>query len=396
MSGLRVIYDVRGAQTPFHPERGLPRYIVNHFRGLAETQQVSSLRALVDPGRPVPDAIAGAVGSQSIIPFDALDAGELNGEPLVHHIGSVFEFDWTHRQLLPPALAGPNVLRVVTLFDAVPLVCRQTFLRWSHDPWYGRLCRYRADVVRIADLALCISDFAAQEGMRHFGLDKRRIRVIGAAAPAEAAGASSGVSDGEEVPGLQPPFVLYTGGAEHPRKNLFRLIRGFAALPRDLQQRHQLVIASRIEEPVRDLLAATAREAGIEERILFTGYVSNALIRELYRNCACFVYPSLYEGFGFPLVEAMGHGAAVIASNTAASREVVGVPRGLFDGRDESDLASLLSTVLSDEAFAASLRVHGKSRAARFSWAQVAERTVAGYRELLADRRPAGSAAGIA
>jgi glycosyltransferase involved in cell wall biosynthesis len=386
LSALRVIYDVRGAQTSFHPERGLPRYVINHLRGLADSRELSSLQALVDPGRPVPDAITGTVGSRGILPFEALDAGEPSEEPLVHHIGSVFEFDWTHRQLLPPALAGTNVVRAVTLFDAVPLVCQRTFAHWTHDAWYERLCKYRADVVRIADLALCISDFAAQEGMRHYGLDKRRVRVIGAAAPEEAVGAASGASDREAVPGVQSPFVLYTGGAEHPRKNLFRLIRGFAALPRDLLARHQLVIASRLDEPVRHLLAAAARQAGIAERVLLTGYVSNAGIRELYRDCACFVYPSLYEGFGFPLVEAMGHGAPAIASNTAASREVIGDPRALFDGGDESRIAGLLSQVLSEEAFAASLRANGKSRAARFRWSQVADRTVAAYREFLADR----------
>jgi glycosyltransferase involved in cell wall biosynthesis len=386
MPELEVIYDVRGAQTPFHPERGIPRYVVHQFRALAEARELAGLRALADPSRPVPLAISRAAGTGRILAAGTLDGTYPNGHRTIHHIGSPFEFDWTQRELLPHQLARPGVYRVVNLYDAVPLMFRRTFLRWTHAPWYERLCRYRAELLGVADLVLCISEFAAEEGIRRFGLDERRIRVVGAAVPEHPPRDRDPGRTRSELPGLNPPFVLYTGGAEHPRKNLFRLIRAFARLPGDLRNQHQLVIASRLEGAVGGLLAEEALRAGIEDRVLLTGYVSDSLLDELYARCACLVYPSLYEGFGFPVVEGMRRGAPIITSNTTACREAIGDSRATFDPRDEADIAGLLGRVLSDDHFARSLREHGKRRADGFSWKTVAERTVDAYRELVADR----------
>lgn len=374
---MRVIYDVRGAQTLHHPERGIPRYIVSSFAALAQRSDMAKLHALVDESRPVPAGVSEAVPPSHLVTVDELPRVLEGAGSVVHHIGSTFELDWTRPQLVPPVLDDPRVVRAATVFDALPVTMPETLVPWTQEPWYARLCRYRADVIRTADLVLCISDFSAAEAVRAFAVDERRVRVVGIGVPPPVP--DDGAPLGLE--GLEPAFVLYSGGAEHPRKNIDRLVRTFGLLDERLRRTHQLVIASRMRPEVRALLLETARTAGVQERVLFTGFVEDDVLARLYARCACFVYPSLYEGFGLPIAEAMSHGTPVVASATTACGEVVGDPRATFDPEDEVDVARVLGRVLSDPALAAELAAGGRERVRRYTWEGVAEALVAAYHE---------------
>ncbi len=374
---MRVIYDVRGAQTLHHPERGIPRYIASSFAALAQRAEMAELHALVDEELPVPARIAEAISPQRIVTLDGLPQVIEGAESVVHHIGSTFELDWTRPQLVPLALDDPRVTRAATVFDALPVTMPETFVPWTREPWYARLWRYRADVIRTADLVLCISDFSAAEAVRAFEVDERRVHVVGIGVPAPPADDGAAVG----LPGLEPRFVLYSGGAEHPRKNIDRLVRAFGLLDERLCRTHQLVIASRMRPEVRALLLEEARAAGVQDRVLLTGFVEDDVLARLYARCACFVYPSLYEGFGLPIAEAMSHGAPVVASATTACGEVVGDPRATFDPEDAADLARVLGRVLSDPALAAELAAAGRERARRYTWESVADALVAAYEQ---------------
>jgi glycosyltransferase involved in cell wall biosynthesis len=374
---MRVIYDVRGAQTPHHPERGIPRYIVSSFAALARHSGVAEVSALVDDGLPVPAGISDATPPEHVVALDGLSRVLLGAESVIHHVGSTFELDWTRRQLVPPVLDDPRVIRAVTVFDALPVTMPETFLPWTREPWYARLWRYRADVIRTADLVLCISDFSAAEAVRAFEVDERRVRVVGIGVPAPAP------DDGAPIglPGLEARFVLYSGGAEHPRKNIDRLVKAFGRLADPLRRSHQLVVASRIRPEVRARLLETAAAAGVQDRLLFTGLVEDEVLARLYARCACFVYPSLYEGFGLPIAEAMSNGAPVIASATTACGEVVGDPRATFDPQDEADIARVLERVLREPGLAGELAANGPAAARRYTWEGVADALVAAYGE---------------
>ena len=374
---MRVIYDVRGAQTPHHPERGIPRYIVSSFAALAQRSELGDLYALVDADRAIPDGVARAVSPRHLLTLDGLASALDGADALVHHIGSTFELDWTRRQLVPPVLDDPRVIRAATVYDALPVSLPETYVPWTREPWYPRLWRYRADVIRSADLVLCISDFSAAEAVRAFGLDERRVRVVGIGLP------PAEPDDGGplEVPGLEPRFILYSGGAEHPRKNLERLIRAFGRLDEPLRRTHQLVIASRISADVHSRLREEARAAAVEDRLLVTGFVDDDVLARLYARCACFAYPSRYEGFGLPIAEAMAHGAPVVASATTACGDVVGDPRATFDPDDEQSIAAALAEVLRNRALAAELAANGRERSKRYRWDRVADALVAAYRE---------------
>jgi glycosyltransferase involved in cell wall biosynthesis len=178
--------------------------------------------------------------------------------------------------------------------------------------------------------------------------------------------------------GVKAPFILAVGVLQ-PRKNLARLVEAFAAIAREVP--HRLVLVGKEGWAYDDLQAAIAR-AGLGSRIVFTGYVPDADLPGFYNAADVFVYPSLYEGFGLPPLEAMQCGTPVIAGDTSSLPEVVGDAGILVDPRDSSKIAAALVDLLRDKNARARLRAFGLERAKRFSWEETARQTVAVYREV--------------
>ena len=131
-----------------------------------------------------------------------------------------------------------------------------------------------------------------------------------------------------------------------------------------------------------DELAARAREIGLAEEVLFPGYVPASILPALYRGAAVCVYPSLYEGFGYPVAEAMASGTPVITSNVSALAEVAGDAALLIDPASVDELASALVRLLEDEALRHDLRARGLARSREFNWRRVARDTAAVYRRV--------------
>ena len=174
----------------------------------------------------------------------------------------------------------------------------------------------------------------------------------------------------EELP--RPGYVLAVGTLE-PRKNLPRLVAAYAALPRDLQLAHPLVVVGAAGWQTGATLAAL-RSLG--ERCVMLGYVSDVALAELYRRCAVFCYPSLGEGFGLPVLEAMAVGAPVVTSNTSSLPEVGGDAVQYVDPRSVVSIAEGLESLLSSPARRAQLGERGRARAAGFSWDRTTELTL--------------------
>jgi glycosyltransferase involved in cell wall biosynthesis len=204
------------------------------------------------------------------------------------------------------------------------------------------------------------------------------------------AGRSGGISDtrgspdgAAPVPGgvgtardatLPPPgFVLAVGTLE-PRKNLPRLVEAYAALPAELQQAHPLVVVG----PMGWEANGTMRALGsLGERCTMLGHVSDAALAELYRRCAVFCYPSLGEGFGLPVLEAMAAGAAVLTSNISSLPEVGGEAVAYADPTRSPAIGEQLERLLRDEPLRAELSARASVRAREFSWASFAETVLA-------------------
>jgi alpha-1,3-rhamnosyl/mannosyltransferase len=168
-----------------------------------------------------------------------------------------------------------------------------------------------------------------------------------------------------------PGFVLAVGTLE-PRKNLPRLVAAYERLPAELQERHPLTVVGALGWETGETLEAL-RSLGPRCRML--GYVSDADLAELYRRCAVFAYPSLGEGFGLPVLEAMAAGAVVVTSDVSSLPEVGGDAVLYADPRDVADITRALREALTEDTSA--LRARAQQRAATFSWERFAAETLA-------------------
>ncbi len=191
----------------------------------------------------------------------------------------------------------------------------------------------------------------------------------------------------EQAASLPPAgFVLAVGTLE-PRKNLPRLVEAYARLDEQLQARHPLVVVGRIGWETGETMDAL-RSLG--DRCLVLGFVEDAQLAELYRRCAVFCYPSLGEGFGLPVLEAMSAGAPVITSDLSSLPEVGGDAVDYVDPRSTEQIAAALERALSDEAHRARLSRLALERSQRFSWERFGDVTLASL------DRAAGARAGAA
>ncbi len=179
------------------------------------------------------------------------------------------------------------------------------------------------------------------------------------------------------------PYVLCVAGTD-PTKNVSTLVEAFAILAPSIREAHDLVLVGDVGKrtAVREQVIAV----GLGERTVFTGIVSDERLIELYQHAAVFVFPSLYEGFGLPVLEAMACGCPVISSNAASLPEVAGDAALLVDPKDTRGFADAMTWVLTDADLRRDLRERGLARAARFTWDQTAREMVAVY-EQVAERR---------
>jgi glycosyltransferase involved in cell wall biosynthesis len=167
-------------------------------------------------------------------------------------------------------------------------------------------------------------------------------------------------------------------GPTYAHKNFERLLRAYAMLTEETRERHDLVIAGGLE-PYLSILKSLAIELGIQDKVRFLGYLPQDDMPELYREASLFVFPSLYEGFGLPLLEAMASGCPVISSNTSSMPEVCGDAAKYVDPHDESDICRAIGEVLSDTGLRESLVEKGLQRCKSFTW----ESTAKSYRDLI-------------
>lgn len=268
-----------------------------------------------------------------------------------------------------PVFAGcPTVL---TLHDAIDvafeppgvMTLRERFHRASHFA-------ARASASRI----ITVSEHAKRDIREHFGVPEARLRVIHEAADVSLL---SGAEDDAAVldsVGVHGRFVFYVGGFER-RKNVEFLASAF--LEADLADVTLVLAGARVTEDTREL---ARRSAG---RIAMPGYVDDATLGALYRRAECFVYPSLYEGFGLQLCEAMSQACPVLAADATSLPEVLGDGGELFDLSSTARLVDLLRRVCTDAAYRAELKRRSFGRSAHFSWRRTAEQTLAVYRELI-------------
>ena len=280
-----------------------------------------------------------------------------------------------------------GLVRTATLYDLIPLRFPEHYLA---DPVYKAWYHRKLETLRECEHILAISESTRLDAIELAGVAAERITTIDAGADTRFRRLSLNDQDALAIRtryGLRRRLVLYTGGDDY-RKNLEGAIAGFAALRADLRRDSQLMIACSITPASRRTLLASAGKLGLgPDEVILPGFVADEDLVSLYNLCDAFIFPSLYEGFGLPVLEAMRCGAPVLGAGNSSIVELVGRSDALFDARNPESLAERLTAVLDDERFRDDLRAHGVKRAERFTWDRAAELALQGLREAHARSR---------
>jgi glycosyltransferase involved in cell wall biosynthesis len=290
--------------------------------------------------------------------------------------------DLLHVQYTGPI--GCSVPLVVSVHDVSYLEHPQYFTRF-------RSTQLRLTVKRTVETAARIltpSEFSRRAILRHYKLDEHKVVVVPNAVsssfrPVERESAAAVI---EEKFGIKGPFVLTVGDLQ-PRKNHLGLLHAFEeTLRQHPHLPHRLVFVGKETWYSKELHRAVLR-SNVAGRVHFTGFVEDPELLQFYGACDLFVFPSFYEGFGLPILEAMACGRAVACSSATAMPEVANAAGILFDPYSVPEMARAIADVLLDDEMRVRLERLGTHRAASFTWERAAQRTLDVYYDVAGVRK---------
>jgi glycosyltransferase involved in cell wall biosynthesis len=299
------------------------------------------------------------------------DIAEKTGADVIH-----FPYNWS----FPLRKKVPTVL---TVHDVIPFTFREAmgFFRnvFLYKPGIRQACRLNSMIATV-------SEFSKQDIVKKVGVPADKIRVIpnGLREPLEPDKKVN--ADLDERFGLKDGFILSVGGI-HERKNIIRLTHAFSRLVNQRGYPGKLVITGSVsgapyQIKMKKLCDAAVKETGMEERVVFAGFITDVKLDSLMRRAAFLVYPSIYEGFGIPILEAMKVGTPVITSNLTAMPEVAGGAAVLVDPYDIEGMVSEMSKLLQDNKLREELVRRGMERASHYSWERTSEQYLELYQEV--------------
>ncbi|HXR22683.1 MAG TPA: glycosyltransferase family 1 protein [Acidimicrobiales bacterium] len=372
MTRRGVIFDLVAAQSPSYRGRGIARYSTELVRAMVQYH---------------PELVSSIVVHPELGPIDGTDdlAEWLTTSPdwaegSVLHMGSVIEPEVPVRVYWPREASAHRLYTAVTLYDLIP----ELFPGWYlQDPGLRRRWRCCLEVVRQADAILTLSASTKQDTIGLLGVPEERVTVVGGGTspvfrrPESRKEAFKVARKG--VKGLKEGFLVYNG-AFNPRKNVDGLVRGYASLPSELVKRHQLVIVCEAPPLTRNHYLVMAKELGVEGRVLIPGFVPEEVLVALFQSTELAVYPSLYEGYGLPVIDSLACGAPTIAGDNSSLREIL--PReARFEPTDPGAIAAAIVRALTDKPFRE--RLTALTNMEPPSWASVADRAAVVFEELL-------------
>lgn len=405
---MRIVIDMQGAQTESR-FRGIGRYTLAFaqavVRNRGEHEVFLALSGLFpDTIEPIRAAFDGLLPQEHIRVWHApgpvkekhlgndarRETAELIREAFlaslnadVIHICSLFE-GYVDDAVTSIGRFDKSTFISVTLHDLIPLLSPDQYL--TPNPSYSAYYHRKLESLKQASLYLAISKSSQKEIVDCLSVDETKITNT-----YEGVEQNFRILNRHEISktlladklSIDRPFVLYTGGADE-RKNLPRLIEAWAMLPVQLRQTHQLLFAGAMWEGHIHELRQIATEQGLQpDELIFSGYVTDTELVQLYNLCKLYVFPSWHEGFGLPALEAMACGAPVIGANTSSLPEVIGLNEALFNPFDVAAIAQKMTQVLEDENFRIRLQSHGIQQAKNFSWDDTAKRAIQSWEGLV-------------
>jgi len=409
---MRLLIDLQAGQTSGSAHRGVGRYSTALVNAVAAACAPRDLRVLTSKLLPH-ESVGVHVSKNRFIALPSLPDWQVKRDfsggdrdtldsiaytsviqrwkPDVVHVSHVFEGLGDRVPLPDPNSRAPGQVFSATLYDLIPLVFQDHYFKLPGlKAWYYARMKW----IRQADLLLAISESTRQDAINLLGLEPWRVVTI-----------HGGVGEQFQPPvdpkaslrqlksryGVRDQFVLYTGGDDF-RKNVEGAIEGFAAVAPKLRANRQLVIVcSMPDERKRHFLNAALSHGLKEDQILITGFVPESDLVSFYGACELFLFPSLYEGLGLPILEAMACGAPAIGGDNSSIREIISREDALFDAKSATSIAECITRVLADPAHATDLRRQGLSRVRDFTWSSTGSRAIAAFDEALLRARTEGT-----
>ena len=392
---MNVIYDLIGFQSRDHGERGIARYVLHLALALERTNPSLVTQYLVDPHLPLPAGAEPLIATGKLVRYEGDDPRRRPSAGGVFIAGSLFEMDETIDRVLPPWARTPRWSTAAILYDLIPAKFSDWYLQRA-DVRHAYLSR--AASLTSVDHLLSISQASADDAVGLLGVDPERITVIGAGADARfrrPAVAHTEVAQrlvaSNEVPGLRPGYILFPSGIER-RKNIERTIAAYARLAPEVRARHQLVLVCRVDDYARELLARVQAEEGIQGEVLATDFVSDDTLCRLYQGSELVIFPSIYEGFGLPVLEAMQCGAPVICADSSSLKEVQVWPEARFDPHSTDAVADALARTLADPVLLERLR---HQELPPFTWDHAARMTAGAVARMAPEAAAGGRRRGV-
>jgi glycosyltransferase involved in cell wall biosynthesis len=402
---MRILIDVQGAQNDSR-FRGIGRYVnalLSHLIATrAEGDEIVLLLNghLVDGEKEIRATYSGLLEPQSFkVWYPLLPASWGASRNVARRLASQAIREWAIRELAPDCVlvsslfegCGDDVVTsvppcevpptAVIFYDLIPYLFPDQYLA---NPMLRGWYEDKLQHLRCADLLLAISDASRREVVAHLGVPEERAVNISSGIDAKSFQRPGAAwSDTAGKYGVSGRYLLYAGAAD-PRKNLEAFLHAFGSLPASEISDVSVVLVGQITDGQKKALAKIAKllPRG-SQQVIFAGHVSDDELIAFYRNALAFVFPSLHEGFGLPLLEAMAVGCPVIASNCSAFPEVVGVSEALFDPMSVESMAGLIGKVIRDGDYRDWLVREQSLRVSLFSWGSVADRVWSAMRNLV-------------
>ena len=302
--------------------------------------------------------------------------------PDIVHISNLFE-GWDQDYASSIGLFEHQTPTTVTLYDLIPFVNQNTYLpNQKIKDYYLRKIQSLKNARRL----LAISDYSKQEAIKALGFKDESIVNISSAVDSHFKPREISPDEKHALFDrykISRPFIMYAPGGFDERKNINGLMIAFSNLPNDIRSNHQLVITGKIHKEPCAKIIQYAKALGLrDDELILTDYVGEDDLIVLYNLCRLFVFPSFFEGFGLPALEAMACGAATIASNTTSIPEIIDRKDALFDPACPEEITRLMQLALKDEDFRQNLREYGTEQAKKFSWDHSAKKAIAAFEEV--------------
>lgn len=407
---MKLLVDLFPCQTNSR-FRGIGRYTLSLFREMVNLRGTNEIVALVNSLYPeAMEDLRREFNSKlqpgSFLPYYQPDHNGYEGDLATHEEVSSVLIRQAYQTVKPDVILYPSLfengevgtvalpdgdfpsgMRTAIFYDLIPYIFHEEYL--DHSPALKKDYLRRLNVLKNFGLLLSISEATRQDAINLLGFDANKIvNISGGVSPQFK---RLEITEDEKSKllikfGITRPFVLYIGGF-NPRKNMEGTVQAYAQLPAEILKTHQLVM-----NYVGDQAAFYQRvkKLGLSPQdVIITGRVSDYELVCLYNLCKLFIFPSFYEGFGLPILEAMACGAPVIAANNSSLPEVMGRSDALFDAKKNDSITEAIQRVLNDDSLRQDLSCFGLERVKQFTWENSARIAWDAIQDRLEKRAPA-------